>query len=95
MIDPTCMNINKLFFFSSKNGGNEPRINFSIKYYMYANYAFNVLIDNKPFFNQPVKNKQDAYGKLAEMSRNDDYITGSLLGYLYHQKYYKPIGIDL
>ena len=29
------------------------------------------------------------------MSRNDEYTTGNLLDYLYHQKYYKLIGIDL
>ena len=29
------------------------------------------------------------------MSRNDDYTTGNLLNYLYHQVYYKLIGIDL
>ena len=28
------------------------------------------------------------------MSRNNDHITGSLLEYLYHQKYYKHIGTD-
>ena len=29
------------------------------------------------------------------MSRNDDYTTGNLIDYLYHQKYYKRIGTDL
>ena len=29
------------------------------------------------------------------MSRNDDYTTGNLLDYLYHQKYYKLTDIDL
>ena len=29
------------------------------------------------------------------MSGNDDYITGNLLDYLYHQKFCKLIGIDL
>ena len=29
------------------------------------------------------------------MSRNNDYTTGNLLDYLYHQNYYKLIGIDL
>ena len=29
------------------------------------------------------------------MSRNDDYATGNLLDYSYHQNYYKLIGIDL
>ena len=33
--------------------------------------------------------------KLVEMSRNDNYTTGNLLDYLYHQKYYKLICIDL
>ena len=36
---------------------------------------FNVLIKNIPFFDQPVKNKQESCGKLIEMSRNDDYTT--------------------
>ena len=29
------------------------------------------------------------------MSRKDDYTIGNLSDYLYHQKYYKLIGIDL
>ena len=53
---------------------------------------FNVLIDNKPFFDQPVKNKQEVYEK---MSRNDDYTTGNLLDFSYYQNYYKLIGIYL
>ena len=48
---------------------------------------FNALFDNKPFFDQSVKNKQEAYEKLFEMSRNDDYLC--------HQKYHKIIDIDL
>ena len=31
---------------------------------------FNALLDNKSFFNQPVKNKQEVYEKRFEMSRN-------------------------
>ena len=56
---------------------------------------FNALIDNKPFFDQPVKMKQEAFEKRIEMSINDDYATGNLLDYLYHQNYYNLIGIDL
>ena len=29
------------------------------------------------------------------MSRNNDYTTGNLLDYLYHQNYYKLVGVDL
>ena len=42
---------------------------------------FNALLDDKSFFEQPVKNKQEVHEKLVKMSRNDDYITGSLLEY--------------
>ena len=43
------------------------------------NNDFNTLIDNKPFFDQTVKNKQEAYEKRTEMSKNDDYTTENLL----------------
>ena len=46
----------------------------------------NTLVDNKPFSLSASKNKQEAYKKLVEMSRNNEYTTGKLLDYLYHQK---------
>ena len=56
---------------------------------------FNALIDDKPFFDQPVKNKPKVYEKLVEMSSNNDQTTGNLVDYLYHQNYNELIGIDL
>ena len=56
---------------------------------------FNVLIDSKPFVDQPVKKKQEVYEKLIKMSINDDYTTGNLLDFSYHKDYYKLIGTDL
>ena len=47
---------------------------------------FNVLIDSKPFFDQPIKIKQEAYEKLVEMSRNNDYKTENVLDYSCHEK---------
>ena len=52
---------------------------------------FNVLIDSKPFFDQPVKNEQEAYEILIEMSRNNRYTIRNLLDYSYYQNYYKLI----
>ena len=43
---------------------------------------FNALIGNIPFFDQPVKNKQEAYEKFFKMSRDNVYTSGILLGYL-------------
>ena len=97
LIGPTFRNINRLFVLSFKNGHDDPtRYSFDAYYVPLIEIKdFNALIDNKPFFDQPVKNKQEVYEKPIEMSRNDDYTTVNLLDYLYHQKYYKLVGIDL
>ena len=47
---------------------------------------FKALLDNKPVFDQPVKNKQEAYKKCIEISRKNTYTTGNLLDYLHDQK---------
>ena len=56
---------------------------------------FNVLIDRKPFFDQPVQNEEEAYEKIIEITRNSEYKKGNLLDYEYFKKYYKLIAIDL
>ena len=80
LIDPTFRNINSFFVLSFKNGNNDPTRDSFEKYYMplVEIKDFNALIDNKPFFDQPVKNKCKAYEKLIEMSRNDGYTTRNL-----------------
>ena len=62
LIHPTFRNINRLFVLSFKNGDNDPTRNYFDKYYMpfLEVKEFNELSDNKPFFDQPVKNKQEA-----------------------------------
>ena len=47
---------------------------------------FNVFIDGKRFFDLPVKNEEEAYEKIIEMSRNNDYTTGNLLDFAYFKK---------
>ena len=56
---------------------------------------FNVLTDVKPFFEISVKNKEEAYEKIIEMSENNDYTTDSLLDYDYFKDHYQLIAIDL
>ena len=56
---------------------------------------FNVLIDGKSFFDLPVKNEEEAYEKIIEMSNNNDYTTGNLLDFGYFKKNYRLIAIDL
>ena len=38
---------------------------------------FNVLIDGKSFFDLPVKNEEEAYENIIEISKNNDYTTGN------------------
>ena len=54
-----------------------------------------MLIDGKSFFDAPIKNNEEAYEQIVEMSRNNDCTTGNLLDYEYFSKHYKLIAIDL
>ena len=72
MIDPTYMNINRLFVLPFINGVIDPIRGSLIKYYIPLAEIkdFNALIFNKQFFDQLFKNKQ-AYKELIKMSRNN------------------------
>ena len=94
LIDPTFNKVNRLFVLSFEN--EEDRTSFS-KYYTpkVEIKDFNVLVDGKSFFDVPVKNKEKAYEKVIEISKNNDYTTGNLLDYEYFSKHYKLIALDL
>ena len=94
LIDPTFTNVNRLFVITFENGDDRTS---SSKYYLpkVGIKDFNVLIDRKPFFEIPVKNKEDAYEAIIEMSKNNNYTTGNLLDYEYFKDYCKLIAVDL
>ena len=59
MIYAMFRNINRLFVYSFENGVNDHTRNSCVKYYMsLVEISFNALIDNKPFFDQLIKNKK-------------------------------------
>ena len=72
-----------MFVLSLKNGNDDPLRDSLEKSYMplIEIKDVNALIDNNPFFDQPVKNKHEAY---EELVKNDDYTTGNLLDHLSH-----------
>ena len=43
----------------------------------------------------PVKNEEEAYNKIIEISRNNDYMTGNLLDFAYFKENYRLIATDL
>ena len=71
LVDPTFRYINRLFVLLFQNGDNDPKRDSFEKYYILLVEVkdFNALINNKPFFDQPGKNKQEAYENPIEMSR--------------------------
>ena len=98
LIDPTFTKVNRLFVLSferivgENNTKKDHRHSFS--HYYVPNIEikdFNVLIDGKSFFDLPVKNEEEAYEKIIEMSKNNDYITGNLLNFAYFKENYRLI----
>ena len=53
------------------------------------------MIDEKSLFDLSVKIKEEAYEKIIEMSKNNDYTTGNLLDFSYFKENYKLIATDL
>ena len=56
---------------------------------------FNVIIYKLAFFDLPIKTEEEAYEKIIDIGRNNEYTTDNLLDYDYFKKYYKLIAIDL
>ena len=58
---------------------------------------YNVMIDGKNFFDQPVKNNKITNESIRKIAagRGDDYTTGCLLDYAYFRDIYKIIATDL
>ena len=58
---------------------------------------YNVEIDGKNFFDQPVKNNKITYENIRKIAtgQGDDYTTGCLLDYAYYRDIYKMIATDL
>ena len=94
LIDPTFTNVNRLFVLAYQAAGN---IHSYSQFYLPKVMVkdFNVIIDKLAFFDLPIKTEEEAYEKIIDISRNNEYATGNLLDYDYFKKYYKLIAIDL
>ena len=97
LIDPTFMNVNRLFVLSfPRNNNTDNRDSFSNYYVPNVEIKdFNVLIDGKSFFDLSVKNEEETYEKIIEMSNYNDYTTSNLLDFAYYKKMFNLIATDL
>ena len=86
LIDPTFMNVNRVFVLSF------PRNNNTDSGYSFSNYYvpkfrvndFNFLIDGKSVSDLPVKNEEEAHQKIID---NNGYPTGNLLDFAYYKQH--------
>ena len=84
LIDPSFQGVNRLFILSFENKDDRT---VHTKYYLptVEIKRYNVMIDEKSFFDQPVKNNQIAYDNIRKIAtgHGDDYTTGCLSDYNY------------
>ena len=94
LIDPTFTNVNRLFVLAYQNA--DDRQSFS-QFYLPKVLVkdFNVITDKLAIFDLRIKTEEEAYEKLIDICRNNEYTTGKLLDYDYFKKHYKLIAIDL
>ena len=95
LIDPTFTNVNRLFIlaYGRVNNDRQSFSRFYLPNVMVKDYNF--IIDKLAFFDLPIKTEEEAYPKIIDISRNNEYTTGNLLDYDYFKNYYKLIAIDL
>ena len=94
LIDLTFANVNRLFVlaYGQNNNDRQSFSRFYLPNVMVKDY--NVIIDKLAFFDLPIKTEEEAYEKIIDISRNNEYTTSNLLDYDYFKKY-KLIAIDL
>ena len=96
LIEPSFQGVNRLFVLAFENDDQRT----SNKRYYIPNVEikdYNVMIDGKNFFDQPVKNDKVTYENTRKVAtgQGDDYTTGCLLDYIYFKNYCKMIAVDL
>ena len=95
LTDTTFNNVNRLFVLSFEN--EDDRTSY-YKYYV-PNVEikdYKVLIDGNAFFELPIKNIEETYEKIIQITDHSGYYTrGNLLDYKYFKERYKLIAIDL
>ena len=85
LIDPIFTNVNRLFVLASQTVDDRQSFcQFYLPNVMEKDY--NVIMDKLAFFDLPIKTEEEAYEKIIDISRNNDYTTGNLLDYDYFKK---------
>ena len=95
LIDTTFSNVNRLFVLSFEN--EDDRTSYYKCYVPSVEIKdYNVLIDGNAFFALPIKNIEETYEKIIQITDHSSYYRrGNLLDCEYFKEHYKLIAIDL
>ena len=94
LIDTTFSNVNRLFVLSFEN--EDDRTSYYKYYLPYVEIKDYNIIDGNAFFELPIKNIEETYEKIIQITDHSGYYTrGNLLDYEYFKEHYKLIAIDL
>ena len=78
LVDPTFTNVNRLFVLAYQTTVNrQSYYEFYLPNVMVKDY--NAIIDKLAFFDLPIKTEEEAYEKIIDIIRNNEYTTGNLL----------------
>ena len=90
LIEPSFQGVNRLFVLAFENDDQRT----SNKRYYIPNVEikdYNVMIDGKNFFDQPIKDNKVTYENIRKITtgQGDEYTTGCFLDYIYFKNHYK------
>ena len=81
LIDPTFFNVNRLFVLAYQTADDRQSFSqFHLPRVMIKDY--NVIIIKLAFFDLPIRTEEEAYEKIIDITRNNEYTTGNLLDYV-------------
>ena len=102
LLNASFQGVKRLFvlaYFIADGGNDEAGIKSNKKYFLPRGEIknYNVLIDGRNFYDQPINDLIKQYDEVRKVStgHGDDYTTGCLLDYAYFKDYYRLIVVDL
>ena len=101
LLDSSYQGVKRLFVLAYDNaaGNNQVSVDSYKKYFLprvkIENY--NIEIDGRNFYDQPINDSIKQYDEVRKIStgQGDDYTTGCLLDFVYFEKSYRLIAVDL
>ena len=80
-LDPSFQDVNRLFVIAYNRVDGQPTRNGQRKYYLLSLNKYNVIIDGRNFYDNPIESDIEKYRELKKVTigKEEDYTTGSML----------------